>query len=248
MSTEFFKAAAFALVTSASIAQADEDITYAMTTTQEASGFASALLKEMKAAFPSHDLSYSVSGTSQQLRSLQDGILPFGITHNPVKEKELVYLGAHSSEILFTNDFLFVGPPNSPITCSAISDCLKALVDSDQTFLSRGDRSGTHAYEMAQWSAISTDPVLMPNYQVSSGGAANSLRICGIQKCHLIVDESSFSTKQRNGLIEIARASGSNAYSLIYSNKFAEGTGKEILLWIAEEAPKLSEKFGYRQP
>ena len=42
MSTEFFKAAAFALVTSASIAQADEDITYAMTTTQEASGFASA--------------------------------------------------------------------------------------------------------------------------------------------------------------------------------------------------------------
>jgi len=101
---------------------------------------------------------------------------------------------------------------------------------------------------MGQWSAISTDPLLMPNYQVSSGGAANSLRICGVQKCHLIVDESSFSTKQRNGLVEIARAPRSNAYSLIYANEFAKGPGNEILLWIAKEAPKLSEKFGYRKP
>jgi len=80
---------------------------------------------------------------------LIDGIFPFGITHYPVKEKELISLGAHSGEILFTNDFLFVGPHDSPINCSAISDCLKALVDSDQNFLSRGDQSGTHAFEMA---------------------------------------------------------------------------------------------------
>jgi hypothetical protein len=83
---------------------------------------------------------------------------------------------------------------------------------------------------------------------VSSGGAANSLRICGIRDCHIIVDESSFSTKQRNGLVEIARDPETNLYSFISAIDFAQGAGQDILLWVEKEAPRISEQFGYRIP
>ncbi|MBB5721411.1 tungstate transport system substrate-binding protein [Loktanella ponticola] len=228
--------------------KAEQDITFGMTTTQEASGFANALLGEMKTAFPTFDLSYSIAGTSQQLRVLQDGFVPFAITHNAAKEQELIAQGDHTRQILFANDFLFVGPETSTITCQSIHECLAALLQSDETFMSRGDQSGTHAYEMAQWAIAGIDPNALENYQVSSGGAANSLRICGIRNCHIIVDESSFSTSQRNGLVEIARDPGTNLYSLISAIDFAQGAGQDILLWVENEAPRISEKFGYRRP
>ena len=150
MSTMLFKSLFALLVMWAGSSKADQDITFGMTTTQEASGFANAMLAEMKSVFPTFDLSYSIAGTSQQLRALQDGFVPFAITHNAAKEQELITQGHHKRHILFANDFLFVGPETSSLTCESIDECLTALLHSDAAFLSRGDQSGTHAYEMAQ--------------------------------------------------------------------------------------------------
>lgn len=246
MRTGFFKALAGVLFVGASSAQANDDLTFGLTTTQEASGIARALLDDLKSTFPDYQLSYSVSGSSQLLRSLQEGFIPFGITHNIPKEQELVSLGHHSRTPLFANDFLFVGPKDSEIKCDEIVDCLRELLNSEAVFLSRGDQSGTHAFELQKWAEAGIDPILMKNYQVASGGAANSLRICGIRKCHLIVDESSFAASSNNQLVELARDRGTNVYSLIHSHQFSHGRGSDILSWMVREVPKISETFGYR--
>ena len=86
----------------------------------------------------------------------------------------------------------------------------------------------------------------MQNYQVASGGAANSLRLCSVQGCHLIIDESSFAARPNEDLVEIARDQATNVYSLIYSVEFAQNGGKAVLDWLREKAPEISAEFGYR--
>lgn len=224
----------------------EKEVTFGLTTTQEASGLSRALVAGLAAAFPDTDFSYTVSGTSQLLRSLQDGFVPFGITHNAEKEASLVARQAHERIPVFANDFLFVGPKTSTIACMALAECLAKIHTSAEVFLSRGDQSGTHAYELAQWEKLNIDPMLMQNYQVASGGAANSLRLCSVQGCHLIIDESSFAARPNEDLVEIARDEATNVYSLIYSVEFAQNGGATVLDWLREEAPKISVEFGYR--
>ncbi len=136
--------------------------TFGVTTTQEASGFAKALLDQLKAN-PNWNLAYSVAGTSQQLRALEDGFIPFAITHNQEKEQELVSRGHHRREPIFSNDFLLVGPQSDQISCNTIQNCLSMIANKDMPFLSRGDNSGTHIYEMSNWESLAVDPLILQN-------------------------------------------------------------------------------------
>ncbi|MDJ0825286.1 MAG: substrate-binding domain-containing protein [Rhodobacter sp.] len=236
---------ALLLGVSSTAAEQSSKITFGLTTTQEASGVSRAILEELESAFPKLELSYSVAGTSQQLRSLEDGFIPFAITHNVEKEKALTGKGEHSRTELFANDFLLVGPADQPLDCEGISACLKLIAESEIAFLSRGDGSGTHIYEMAQWQTLEVDPMLLPEYLVGSGGASSSLRICAIQDCFLIVDASSFEASKGRGLIEVARDQGANVYSLVYSSEFAAAVQPDVINWLATEVPALSEQYGY---
>lgn len=240
----FSVAVGFSLVAGATFSNG-MDVTFGLTTTQEASGFSRALVDGLNTDFPNYDFSYTVSGTSQLIRSLKDDLVPFGITHNVNKEVELVSYQDHKRTPVFANDFLFVGPQDSSIACEAIAECLKQLHASDEVFLSRGDQSGTNAYELAQWDKIKTDPMLMQNYQIASGGAANSLRLCSVRGCHLIIDESSFAARPNEDLVEIARDESANIYSLVFSVEFASQSGSSIIDWLHDNVPKISEEFGY---
>ncbi len=82
---------------------------------------------------------------------------------------------------------------------------------------------------------------------IASGGAANSLRICQIQHCYTLIDESTFYAQSINGLTEIARDMNANIYSLIYAVDFVETAGGgDVIRWLQSSAGNLSEQFGYK--
>ena len=187
-----------------------------------------------------------MAATSQQLRRLSDGFIPFAITHNEKQEVQLLKHNNYVRTPLFKNDFLLVGPNDNNLSCGVIYQCLQQLVNKNKTFLSRGDGSGTHLYELEQWKKASINPKRLEYYLLASGGAANSLRICRIKGCYLIVDETTFNTQHIAELSAVVRAPEANVYSLMYATDFFNAGGAEIINWLTVNVPKLSEQFGYK--
>ena len=59
------------------------------------------------------------------------------------------------------NDFVVVGPPEDPAgvgSAPTASEALKRIEAAGETFLSRGDNSGTHKKEMSLWKVAGIDP------------------------------------------------------------------------------------------
>lgn len=225
---------------------AKQVLSFGMTTTQEASGFAKVLVREMNQAYPDWEFSYAIAGTNQQLRTLKDGLFPFAITHNKAQENRLVAQGRHRREPLFRNDFLLLGPVNQSLNCDSIPQCLRRIAKVNKPFLSRGDHSGTHLFELSSWHFIAINPVMFSAYMIAPGGAANSLRICQIKHCYLLVDESTFIAHPTDNLTEVARSKQANTYSLIYATSFVEQYGDGMIRWLISHVGKISERFGYK--
>ncbi|MBJ7539906.1 substrate-binding domain-containing protein [Marinomonas transparens] len=223
-----------------------KSITFGVTTTQEASGIAKELRRRLASNFPEHTFNYSVAGSSSTLRILNDTIIDFAITHNPEKEEEMVADDPLLKRVpLFTNDFALVGPSMIIEECEGIRSCLSKIHHEQFEFLSRGDKSGTHMYELKQWEQLDIDPKNNEGYFSAIGGAANTIRICEIKKCFLIIDTSSFEKINSKKLIVISKDLKSNIYSLIYKIEKENNYLLPILKWIKLNLPKISIKFGY---
>lgn len=202
--------------------------------------------KALSDAFPEHQFSYIVAGTSTSLRSLKDNLIPFAITHNPDNEKKLTTEGMFARYPLYANDFLIVGPEESDLDCDSMKECLESIFSLKLPFTSRGDQSGTHLFELDRWAELGIEPTENDFYQQASGGAASSLRICEVTSCFLIVDESTFTKNSKGVLIEIARYPGANIYSLVCSEEACNRDLMPIADWIRDNVPSLSETYGYR--
>lgn len=223
-------------------------VLFGLTTTQEASGLGTAIKAALSENFPETRFSYTVAGTSATLRSLEEGFLPFAVTHNASAEKALAAKGLHKRYPLFSNDFLLVGPNGTGLDCpDGIAPCIAALAKRNLPDLSRGDRSGTHLYELDLWSSLGIAPETLGSYRLASGGAANSLRICAVQACFTIVDEATFESGTYARLVEIARDPASNLYSLMVSNEAETGELAPVIAWLREALPDIAAAHGYRR-
>ncbi|MCU0510556.1 MAG: hypothetical protein MUC34_19720 [Anaerolineae bacterium] len=52
------------------------------------------------------------------------------------------------------NDYIIVGPTEDPAKVAGLTtgkDAFKAIMDAEQPFASRGDKSGTHTKELSIW-------------------------------------------------------------------------------------------------
>ena len=74
------------------------------------------------------------------------------------------------------NDFVLVGPSNDPAGRQSADPlaALRRIADSGATFLSRGDRSGTHIKEQELWRAAGIDPDGTSWYRTAGAGMAGS--------------------------------------------------------------------------
>jgi tungstate transport system substrate-binding protein len=157
----FIAAAIGALLLAAPPALAqDKSIVVASTTSTQDSGLFEYLLPIFKAK-TGIDVKVVAQGTGQALDTARRGDADVVFVH--AKSAEMKFLteghGVKRYPVMY-NDFIIVGPKSDPAKIAGAKDvaaALKKLKDAQATFISRGDRSGTHIAELNLWKAVGID-------------------------------------------------------------------------------------------
>src|SRR5665647_2690948 len=124
-------------------------IVVASTTSTEQSGLFSVLLPEFKKA-SGIDVKVVALGTGQAIDMGRRGDADVLFVHDKVAEEKVVSEGfaVKRFEVMY-NDFVLVGPANDPakVKGNDAVEALKKIANANAEFISRGDKSGTHAAE-----------------------------------------------------------------------------------------------------
>jgi tungstate transport system substrate-binding protein len=138
---------------SAARAQEANFIVMASTTSTEQSGLFGHLLPAFKAA-RGIDVRVVALGTGQALDMGRRGDADIVFVHDQVAEQKFVADGFGLRRLpVMVNDFVLIGPKADPAGVSGkdIAAALQKLTAKGSDFISRGDKSGTHAAELRYW-------------------------------------------------------------------------------------------------
>jgi tungstate transport system substrate-binding protein len=134
-------------------AQAQSSLVMASTTSTEQSGLFSHLLPAFKQA-SGVDIKVVALGTGQALDMGRRGDADVLFVHDQAAEEKFVAdgFGVKRFPVMY-NDFVLVGPTNDPAKTRGkdIVAALQKLASANANFISRGDKSGTHAAELRYW-------------------------------------------------------------------------------------------------
>jgi tungstate transport system substrate-binding protein len=136
-----------------------QSIVVASTTSTEQSGLFSYLLPEFKKA-NGIDVKVVALGTGQALDMGRRGDADVLFVHDQVAEDKIVADGFAVKRFpVMYNDFVLIGPAADPAKTKGkdIIEALKKVAAANSNFISRGDKSGTHAAELRYWKSASTD-------------------------------------------------------------------------------------------
>jgi len=134
-------------------------IVMASTTSTEQSGLFGHLLPAFKAATGT-DVRVVALGTGQALDMGRRGDADIVFVHDQAAEEKFVAEGWGLKRLpVMYNDFVLIGPAADPAQLKGkdITAALKKLAGGSAGFISRGDKSGTHAAELRYWKAAGTD-------------------------------------------------------------------------------------------
>jgi len=146
------------LASSASWAQ-DKFIVMASTTSTEQSGLFSHLLPAFKSA-TGIDVRVVAVGTGQALDTGRRGDADVVFVHDTAAEEKFLAEGfATQRRNVMFNDFVVVGPAADPAKVKGrdINAAFAKLATGTASFISRGDKSGTHAAELRLWKGANVD-------------------------------------------------------------------------------------------
>jgi tungstate transport system substrate-binding protein len=134
-------------------------------------------------------------------------------------DADVVFVHARSAELKFVadgespkrypvmyNDFVLIGPKSDPAGVKGMKDISKALQairDKRTSFISRGDRSGTHIAELNLWkiSGIDIDQDKGPWYKSIGQGMGAALNTASASDAYVLSDRATWiHFKNRNDL------------------------------------------------
>ena len=134
-------------------AQTAPSIVVASTTSTEQSGLFAHMLPEFKKA-AGIDVKVVALGTGQALDMGKRGDADVLFVHDQEAEEKMVADGFVVKRFpVMYNDFVLIGPAADPAKAKGndIVEALKKLAATNAAFVSRGDKSGTHAAELRFW-------------------------------------------------------------------------------------------------
>lgn len=130
-----------------------QGIVVASTTSTEQSGLFAHLLPAFKSA-SGVDVKVVALGTGQALDMGRRGDADVLFVHDQVAEEKIVADGFAVKRFpVMYNDFVVVGPASDPAKVQGkdVVEALKKLSAANASFISRSDKSGTHAAELRFW-------------------------------------------------------------------------------------------------
>ena len=215
--------------------QQERHVRLATTTSVDNSGLLETLLGEYESTRGVQVDALAV-GSGRAIELLRRGDADLMLTHDPTGEQR--YLDEQASAFyrkLMCSDFILVGPPGDPAGVTAESSIGEAMVRiaADASFISRGDRSGTHVREERLWNVAGVRPP--PARLLESGqGMAATLRIASERKAYSLTDRPTY-LKLRDSLDLVVIYEGSDSDLLnCYAVTVPHGPRFDAALALAE--------------
>jgi tungstate transport system substrate-binding protein len=213
------------LFTAAGAEAQERRIVMASTTSTEQSGLFAHLLPDFREA-TGIDVRVVALGTGQALDVGRRGDADVVFVHDQAAEEKFVAEG-HGLErrAVMYNDFVLVGPKNDPagVKGKDVAVALGKLAAAGTPFISRGDKSGTHAAELRYWKSASVDMAAKKpaGYQECGCGMGQALNMASSTNAYVLTDRGTWlSFKNRGDLAVLVEGDKRlfNQYGVIVVN------------------------------
>jgi tungstate transport system substrate-binding protein len=171
-----------------------ESIVMASTTSTEQSGLFAHLLPEFKRA-TDIDVKVVALGTGQAIDMGRRGDADVLFVHDQVAEEKMVADGfAVKRYPVMYNDFVLIGHKADPAAVRGkdIVQALQKLSAADASFVSRGDKSGTHAAELRYWSLTAAADKKGGGYKECGCGMGPALNMASSTGAYVLADRGTW--------------------------------------------------------
>lgn len=198
-----------ALLLAAPAAAQERFITLASTTSTDQSGLFGHILPIF-----TRDTGITVRvvalGTGQALDVARRGDADALLVHDRAAEEKFVAegFGGPRRPVMF-NDFVIAGPATDPAKVVGLADtgaALQKIAAARAPFVSRGDRSGTHAAELRLWQLAGIDPVSGRGtwYREVGQGMGPALNTAAAQDAYILTDRGTWLAFRNRQSLRIA--------------------------------------------
>ncbi|TRZ96288.1 MAG: tungsten ABC transporter substrate-binding protein [Rhodocyclaceae bacterium] len=234
------------LIAAASHAQ-ERFITVASTTSTEQSG----LFKHLLPVFEKDGgikVRVIARGTGQALATGRRGDADVLFVHDKVAEEKFVAEGegVKRQEVMY-NDFVVIGPKSDPAKAAGkdILEGLRRIEAARAPFVSRGDKSGTHAAELRYWTLAGVDLEKSKGtwYRDTGSGMGPALNTASSMNAYILSDRGTWLNFKNRGELGIVVEGDNklfNQYGVIMVNparhphvKVADG--QKFIDWLVSD-------------
>ncbi len=196
-----------AIVNGPSAVAQDRSIVVASTTSTQDSGLFGYLLPIFKAR-TGIDVRVIAQGTGQALDTARRGDADVVFVHAKSQEEKFLAegFGVKRFDVMY-NDFVLIGPNSDPagVKGKDIETALKTIQARAAPFVSRGDRSGTHAAELALWNQAGIDIAAAKGswYREIGQGMGAALNTAGAMNAYVLSDRGTWISFKNRGDLAI---------------------------------------------
>jgi len=171
-----------------------QSIVVASTTSTEQSGLFSYLLPEFKKD-SGIDVKVVALGTGQALDMGRRGDADVLFVHDQAAEEKIVADGFAVKRFpVMYNDFVLIGPAADPAKVKGkdIIAGLKKVAAANGNFVSRGDKSGTHAAELRFWTQAGAAEPKFSSYKACGCGMGQALNMASSLGSYVLADRGTW--------------------------------------------------------
>ena len=187
-------------------------------------------------------------GTGQALDVGRRGDADVVLVHDRAAEDKYVAEGAGiDRRDVMHNDFVLIGPKADPAKVAGkdIATALKTIADAKAPFVSRGDKSGTHAAELRFFKSAGVDPLEGKGnwYRETGSGMGPALNTASSMNAYILSDRATWLSFRNRGDLGIVVEGDKrlfNPYGVMLVNpakhphvKVAEG--KAFIDWLVSK-------------
>lgn len=192
-------------------------------------------------------------GTGQALDTARRGDADVVFVHDKDAEEKFVAdgYGVERKEVMY-NDFILLGPKTDPakLANKDILEALRLIANIDParrpTFVSRGDRSGTHAAELRYWKAAGVDLETSkgPWYRDTGSGMGPALNAAASLNAYVLADRGTWLAFRNRGDLGVLVEGDKrlfNQYGVILVNPakhphIKQAEGRRFIDWLVSSA------------
>lgn len=186
----------------------DKSIVVSSTTSTQDSGLFGHILPLFKAK-TGIDVKVISQGTGQALDTGRRGDADVVFVHAKPQEEKFVAdgFGVKRNPVMY-NDFVLVGPKSDPAGVKGrdIAKAFTTIKAKAAPFISRGDRSGTHAAELALWKIANIDVAGAdkgPWYKEIGQGMGAALNTASASNAYVLTDRGTWLSFRNRGDLDI---------------------------------------------